>query len=286
MTDIKLISLDVDGTLLTSTGELLDQNKSAIQEAIRNDIHVVLNSGKPPCALEGLIPELGLKDPISTMGGALILDITDPEDWNVIHLENLPDDILFKLAPLVEGLPLTIQIHTEQETYFYHEKDDEEYRAYFKGFLNKNAFRGGVFLDRSPLLEFDQDPSPIIKIVFHSDEDEPVDEAFQRIKGIENEIIMIGYSSPRTIDLSPRASGKKEAIEYLCGLYDIKPEQVLALGDYETDLDLINWAGVGAVMANAPEFVLAKAPRLAPENDQAGVAQMIEEFVLKGTQEP
>ena len=60
----------------------------------------------------------------------------------------------------------------------------------------------------------------------------------------------------------------------------------MALGDYETDLDLINWAGVGAVMANAPEFVLAKAPRLAPENDQAGVAQMIEEFVLKGTQEP
>lgn len=91
---------------------------------------------------------------------------------------------------------------------------------------------------------------------------------------------MIGYSCTRTIDISPRPSGKLQAIQFLCGLYDLDPENVMALGDYETDLEVICWAGVGAVMANAPDFVRAKAPLLAPDNDQAGVATMIEEYVL------
>jgi hypothetical protein len=45
-------------------------------------------------------------------------------------------------------------------------------------------------------------------------------------------------------------------------------------------LELINWAGIGVVMGNAPDFVRDKAPLLAPTNDQAGVARMIEKYVL------
>ena len=282
MEGIKLISLDVDGTLLSSTGDLPPENQAAVQAALQRDVRVILNTGKPPCTLQALAKQLVLKDPISTLGGALILDISDLEHWTPIHSEILPEDLLFRLNSLVGELSLSIQINTENGDYFYHNhKADPEYLDYFNNlYLVKNGFPSVVYLDESPLKNLLKDPSPVIKITFHSDEDEPIDEAFRRIKAIEDEIVMIGYSCDRTIDISPRPSGKKQAIEFICGLYGFEPTNVLALGDYETDLELINWAGIGVVMGNAPDFVRDKAPLLAPTNDQAGVARMIEKYVL------
>jgi len=281
MAEIKLISLDVDGTLLSSRGELPPRNKDSIQAAIQRGVRVILNTGKPHCTLKKLAGELALVDPISTLGGALILDISDPDHWRPIRSAVLPEDLLSRLNGLVGELPLSIQINTEYDTYFFHQKTDPEYLDYFNNlYLVKNGFPLARTVDESPLVNFSIDPSQVIKVTFHSDEDEPIDEAFNRIKTIEDEIVMIGYSCTRTIDISPRPSGKLQAIQFLCGLYDLDPENVMALGDYETDLEVICWAGVGAVMANAPDFVRAKAPLLAPDNDQAGVATMIEEYVL------
>lgn len=281
MAEIKLISLDVDGTLLSSTGELPPRNKDSIRAAIQGGVRVILNTGKPHCTLVKLVRDLKLVDPVSTLGGALILDISDPDHWRPIHSAVLPEDLLSRLKGLVGELPLSVQVNTEYDTYFFHQKTEPGYLDYFNDlYLVKNGFPSAKILDESPLLNFRVDPSPVIKVTFHSDEDEPIDEAFERIKAIEDEIVMIGYSCARTIDISPRPSGKLQAIQFLCGLYDLGPENVMALGDYETDLEVIRWAGVGAVMANAPDFVRARAPLLAPENDQAGVAQMIEEYVL------
>jgi Cof subfamily protein (haloacid dehalogenase superfamily) len=282
MAEIKLISLDVDGTLLSSSGELPPRNKEAIRAAIVRDVRVVLNTGKPYCTLKKLAGELELIDPISCLGGALILDISDPDQWRAIHSAVLPGDLLSRLKGLVGELPLSIQINTENGDYFYHnKKTDPEYLNYFYNlYLVKNGFPSARTLQESPLENFNVDPSPVIKVTFHSDEDDPVDEAFKRIKAIEDEIVMIGYSCSRTIDISPRPSGKLQAIQFLCERFNLGSENVMALGDYETDLELINWAEVGVVMANAPDFVRAKAPLLAPTNDQAGVAQMIETHVL------
>jgi len=286
MVKIKLISLDVDGTLLSSKGELPAQNKEAVQAANREGVRVILNTGKPPSTLRNLIAELNLRDPISTLGGALILDISSPGHWKTIHSAVLPEDLLSRLNDLVGDLPLSIQINTERGDYFYHNhKTDPDYLDYFNNlYLVKNGFPATRTLDESPLEDFTADRSPVIKVTFHSDEDEPVDEAFNRIKEIEDEIVMIGYSCDRTIDISPRPSGKLQAIQFLCGLYDLDSENIMAMGDYETDLELINWAGTGIVMENAPEYVRAKAPLIGPSNDQAGVAQMIETYVLKSLQ--
>jgi len=280
--EIKLISLDVDGTLLSSSGNLPPENRRAIQAAIEQDVRVILNTGKPHSTLKKLAANLKLIDPVSCLGGALILDISDPENWRPIHAAVLPEDLLPRLSGLIGELPLSIQINTEQGDYFFHNhKTDPGYLDYFnKLYLVKNGFPSAEFLDESPLENFSVDPSPVIKVTFHSDEDDPVDEAFRRIKSIEDEIVMIGYSCDRTIDISPRPSGKLQAIQFLCRLYGFQSENVMALGDYETDLELINWAGIGAVMANAPEFVRAKAPLIAPANNQAGVARMIETRIL------
>jgi Cof subfamily protein (haloacid dehalogenase superfamily) len=281
MPAIKLISLDVDGTLLSSSGELSSRNLEAVQAAIQKGIHVVLNTGKPPCTLKELVDDLGLRDPVSTLGGALILDVADRENWQPIHSDKLPEDLLGRLRDLIGELPLTVQVNTAGDTCFFLGKQGPDYLDYFNHhYLNKNGFPSAHIMDRAPWDGDDLDPAAVIKVTFHSDEAEPVDVAFQRIKAIEDEIIMIGYSSPRTIDISPRTSGKREAIEFLCGIYGIGPAAVMALGDYETDLELINWAGIGAVMGNAPDFVKARAPRLAPDNDLSGVAVMIERFAF------
>ena len=74
--------------------------------------------------------------------------------------------------------------------------------------------------------------------------------------------------------------GKISAIETLCQSHNIQRSEVLALGDYDTDMEIIRWAGVGALMMDAPQSLKLQAPGIAPSNDDHGIAHMIRAFVV------
>ena len=87
---------------------------------------------------------------------------------------------------------------------------------------------------------------------------------------------VISTSQPKFIEfVSPRA-GKGAALETLCSLLSIPRESVIAFGDGLNDLDMIEWAGTGCVMANGADAVKACANLIAPSNAEDGVAQIIE----------
>jgi hydroxymethylpyrimidine pyrophosphatase-like HAD family hydrolase len=167
-------------------------------------------------------------------------------------------------------------------SYIYRGRQDQDYLTYFEGLLERNDFREYSYLENSPLVHPELIEPPILKIMFHSNEMEPVEEAYKRLSAVKDRTFTIGYSSPGTIDISPKSCGKRQAIEDLCARYEIQRSEVMALGDYETDLELIQWAGVGIVMGNAPATVKEQAPCIAPSNDHAGVATMLIRHVLKG----
>ncbi|MBE0466620.1 MAG: HAD-IIB family hydrolase, partial [Candidatus Desulforudis sp.] len=96
------------------------------------------------------------------------------------------------------------------------------------------------------------------------------------------EQVHITRSKPYFLEFSHPLATKGRALEHLAGHYGIPREAVMAVGDGYNDLDMIEYAGLGVMMANAREEVKRYADYVTGSNDADGVAEAVERFVLGG----
>ena len=76
-------------------------------------------------------------------------------------------------------------------------------------------------------------------------------------------------------------SSKSKALEFLCNLYEIEREQVVACGDNNNDIDMIRWAGLGISMKNGMKGLLREADYVTEmDNNNNGIAEIIDKFML------
>ena len=87
---------------------------------------------------------------------------------------------------------------------------------------------------------------------------------------------------PDFIEVLPAGVSKGAALAALADELGLVPEQIMALGDQYNDLEMIEYAGLGVAMANAPKPIRRRADHVAPGNDEDGVAWAIERFALGG----
>ena len=84
------------------------------------------------------------------------------------------------------------------------------------------------------------------------------------------------------VEVGGKNTSKAQALLYLMEQWHLSRDQVMAFGDSENDLEMLNMAGTGVAMANAEETVRRAADLTAESNDQDGVAKVIEDL-LKGS---
>ena len=101
----------------------------------------------------------------------------------------------------------------------------------------------------------------------------------RRLKGRFPELA-IATSSETLIEVMPTGTSKAQAVRTLCELWGIDPADAVAFGDNHNDVPMLEAVGRGYLMANAPAELLARAPLLAPGNDEDGVARVLEDLRL------
>lgn len=278
---IRMISLDVDGTLLDSNGSLPPGNESAVKEAASLGVKVILNTGKPLCSVEWLVHVLNLSDPVVALSGALIVSKNGAGEWDILRTYPISEESLTSLADLLAFTPLSVFVCTDWNTQVFHAKNNPAYQRHVRGMMSRTSIMDIQILDRSPFERPQDIERPILKIFLHGDKEEEVQAQLDEILARGLDDITAAPASPGTIDVYSADAGKQQAIEYLCQVYKIEQAEVLALGDYNTDIELIQWAGIGALMQNAPDSLKANIASIAPSNDDQGVAYMIQKHVLK-----
>jgi hypothetical protein len=92
--------------------------------------------------------------------------------------------------------------------------------------------------------------------------------------------LQVVQSFPRYVELTHREVSKGSAVEWLARRWEIRREEVIAIGDQGNDCSMIEWAGLGVAMGNAVESVKAIANHIAPSAEEDGVAAVIDRFVL------
>ena len=86
--------------------------------------------------------------------------------------------------------------------------------------------------------------------------------------------------NPRAFDIIPREGGKTAGIRQILRYFNLSREEIMAFGDGENDLSMMEKAGISIAMENGKASIQEKADYIAPSNDDAGVGQMLEKLIL------
>ena len=271
---IRLIALDLDGTLLTSEKTISPEDRAAVEEAIARGVLVVPVTGRPAQGVPREVLDLpGVRYVVSS-NGATIRDIQTSETLLETHLEAET-----ALAVLAASNHVTMIREAFRAGVGYLSRADYDTLC--------NRYEGAMLtyvLDTRQVVpgtleEFlRDDPRPIEELFFLTDSEETklgLQSALSALPGI-------GFADPFPRDLEVMAGGidKGEGLQFLLDRLGIDPSEVMAIGDGGSDLPMLRAAGVGVAMGNATEAVKAGADWVTGTCDENGVARAIRKFVL------
>lgn len=270
MTDIKLIALDLDGTLLTTDKKLTERTKSMLKAAREQGVKVVLTTGRPLKAMDFFLKELGTDGhedeyTITFNGGLVqkntgeILDKTVFSIDDVSRIYEETEKLNIPLDAISEGI--VYQIQSDQESLY----------AQFNPAL---TFVPTAFEDLSSQITYNKCVTAFPQ--------ELLDAAIQKISPELFDKYEIFKSRELLLEWSPNNVHKATGLAKLIDHLGIDRSQVMACGDEANDLSMIEWAGLGVAMQNAVPEVKAVANVVTPmTNDEEAVAWAIEKYVLK-----
>ncbi len=274
---IRLIALDIDGTLLTPRGELTPRNRAAILEARLAGIEVILVTGRRFASARALLLELGLDLPLVSHNGALTKNV---ETLETLDFHPLDAGIAREIIRLGRdfGADMICCDDPHGMGTMVIEGISETNRALHR-YLDR--YRESV-VEVDDLIEYVQQ-SPI-QMMF-SGRCDPIDSFAKDLEVAMDGRIRLFQTRYRSVDLTildalSTTASKGVSLQALAEQRGISPAEVMAIGDNHNDLPMLQFAGLGVVMANAEDEMKQHGFIETSSNEEDGVARAIESYAL------
>ena len=263
---IRLIATDLDGTLLNNEHKISDYNKKVISAVNEKGIKVILSTGRPTSAATKFLDDLNIETDMISFNGAMITD----RKGNILYENNLESSIGKELIEIAK-----------------------KYKIYYQGFLGE---RWNLSDAKSKWLDFYISIAKINNYIVGFDNIK--DFSFSKFMFIgENEIlkeiaeeldkklkdkVYYAFSRPVYLEVhSPKVS-KANALCFLLNKYDIKKENVMAFGDNNNDIEMLEIAGISVAVDNAENALKEKAKYITKSNIENGVGYFINKYFNLG----
>jgi hypothetical protein len=270
---VRLIALDIDGTLVDADLVIGERTQAAIGEAIRRGIAVSLVTGRMATSAVPFAEALGLTGPIVAQQGALIREMPGPGPKRVGKLlfhRPLRPEITSEIVSWCYERDLTVHFnYLEWIIAGSGEERLEEFRLFSGNRLQVVPDIPARALGR------------VTKVVAIGNEDHGVDlqdEGRAHFSGKAH----VTLSHPRFLEFMAPGISKAVGVRWLARRLGVELAQCLVVGDGYNDLEMIQEVGHGVAMPSAPAGVLAVARYVAPPVAEEGVAQIIEQVALDG----
>ena len=272
---IKLILLDLDGTLLDNNKNLPGENRAALERAVARGVHIVPASGRLYDGMPECIRALPFVRYAVGSNGAQVYDAWEKK---ILHRAEIPLDLAERVYDYLDTLPVIYDCYMDGSGYM----DSAQY-ARLDEFIADPAINRMAKTVRGPVDDFRSfvtaQGRPLQKIqMFFKDMDRRTME-LKRLAELFPELV-VSSSIYNNIEMNIQSATKGEALRFLCRHLGIDVRDTMAFGDKSNDLPMIRAAGLGVAMANADEELLAEADYITDANDRNGVARALEQFVL------
>lgn len=257
---IKLISLDLDGTLLDPKGRVTDASKAAIAKARAAGLRVVINTGRDCHEAAWFAREAGCDTLNASTGGGMVSD-----GEQVLRQWDVPEPSGRRAVELCLGWGFDLMIFAGERTLV-----SSAYKKYLDRYYPFPAFHAHAVVTNDPLGYMAEHNLPLTKI--HGELD-PTQYPLDQLAALPG--VALTTSSSHDVELVAAGTDKGKALALIAQQYGIPLEECAAVGDSANDLEALRAVGLPIVMDNAPENVKAAAARTAPSNAKEGVAWAI-----------
>lgn len=272
--NIQLIVVDVDHTLLDNKSKLSKRNEQALKTAIERGVKVMLATGKNFDSCKPFVQQLGLDTPGIYTQGLTIYNA----DGTLRHQQTLDPNIARRVITYAEERgfavvayaggrlitrtlsPYVLELHTRWK----------ETKPEAVGPLQNQLYN-----------------TPFNKLVLVSPGDPSKIKAlrWQLNTQLNGSARLMSGGVPHMLEVLPPGASKGTALRAILKEMVIDPANVLAIGDGENDVEMIQLAGVGVAVANAEQTLKDAADHITLSNEENGVAEAVERFVI-GKPEP
>ena len=279
MKDIKLVALDLDGTLFDNSSRISERNLTAIRSITDKGIHVVISTGRP---FEGIpfdqIKGTGINYAI-TANGSGIYEISTGK----CLYENAMDEEL--VTPILNFL-LTRDIHMDAfiggKGYTPVQCVETAQKLTVPSSIKNYIITTRTRLDN--ILQFIHENQLKVQkmtLNFYPAADGTlIDRETVRKFLVSNPSITTVCGGYNNLEFTRADANKGVGLRKLAEILGVNPDATMAIGDTENDLAIIGAAGIGVAMGNATDAVKAKADYVTTSNTEDGVAAAIEHFIL------
>lgn len=285
---IKLLALDLDGTLLNSRGKISVENKLAIHQAEEKGVLVTIATGRRFRDARPVALEIGFNAPIVTHNGALLkfAESLETVEFSLLQTETVRE--ILRVGKNTGGDALVSVDPHGKGTLLYDRVSDEnlplrKYIAWSKTLHGDDAEESVRHVEN---LENILDESKIVHVSFSG-----MCQAMAEMQKIledelKDSVNILATIYPRLdftlLDILPPDASKGIGVEKLAAMHGFSHENVMVCGDNFNDLEMLEYAGTPVVMGNAaPELLENENYHQTLSNDESGVAHAIERFILK-----
>ncbi len=259
--EIQVVALDLDGTLLNAEQEVSDYNKRVLKELESRGVEVMICTGRPYIAMEQFYKELQLKSPMICFNGARIVDA---QGTALLHT-TIDERIGKRLIEI-----------GEEEHVFCHGFVDNQWLIKEENDTTK-AYSGKTGI-KPTLVNFKEVTPLNFTKMMYIDDPEKLKRVDERLTNEMGDEIYKAFSWTTYLEVMNKESSKARALEFYLQSKGLSHKNLLAMGDGWNDMEMIQFAGVGAVMENGADELKEHATFIAPHHNDNGVGRFLEEF--------
>ena len=264
----KLVAVDMNGTLLNSRREIAEKTVAAVQQVVEKGVVFAICTGRPVQGVKKYTRLLDLQGPIITYNGAMIVDIGRERPDRLLFEQGLGAEDARQIWRLGQSYGVTMCVWSANR--LYSNRLDELTRKYSELSGMEPQLAGDI----EELL-----PAGVTKILWYA-EAAQIQRCVQTIPAALFDEVTFCTSQPIFLEFFSSRVSKAAAMAKIGEIYNIKPNEMIAIGDGLNDLSMIEYAGLGVAMGNAEPEVKACAQYITDTNDNEGVRQVLEKFIL------
>lgn len=270
---IKLVCLDIDGTLLNNKHELPKENIDSIKRAVEKGVLVTLASGRMFNSARFFGKKIGINAPIITMNGAFVMDEANNK---VVVNHPFKREEITELVKILKEFGIRPNIYNV-DTMFVAE-NPERYEIMNRQIPHDERYKIKLIDENytyDDLLKEYGDG--LYKCIIFPDMS---DKTVIKRKVLEKLDLSIVESHVSNYEFTSKLANKGEAVLELSEYYGFSKDEVMTVGDSENDLSMIQAVENSVAMGNALEIIKKNAKYITKTNDEMGVSHIIEKVVL------
>jgi len=243
-------------------------SRRAVEQAREAGVRVTLATGRMFRSALPYARELGVEEYLVTYQGGLVKHAVTGD---VLFHRPVPLDLALEVIELVNRHGYHINTYVDDMPYIARQtKESELYTAISRIPMEEVGDLSAFLRERG------QDPTKVVVVT----REELIESLLAEVRPLFWDKLHITKSKPNFLEFSHLLGNKGDALAAIAGHYGVARNEIIAVGDGYNDLEMLDYAGLGVVVGNARPEIKERADYVCRTNDECGVAEVVEKFIL------